>query len=255
MTRTGLARELAKLKSYNYFVAYIDILGARKFMEQNNDNFLNDLNSIYFDAVGDVSMTNWATGKDIFIKIFSDNILIAIQTTKNDINRVDKLEKIINLVGNFYNNILRHGYLARGAITEGRFYKDSNNVFVYGKALTDAVNMEEEIAIYPRIVVQKTIRDLLPQYFLENADGCYTLDCFLFNQVFDVDLYRIRLLDMLKKQRNNEKVKQKIMWVINYINEFNVRKKMQGSILSQFITKEEIENALNSTSEVVNANN
>ena len=69
------------------------------------------------------------------------------------------------------------------------------------------------------------------------------------------DLYRVRLLDMLKKQRNNENVKQKIMWVINYINEFNVRKKMQGSVLIQFITKEEIQNALNSTSEVVNANN
>ena len=97
MSRTSFARELVKLKSYNYFVSYIDILGARKLMSQNNDNFLNDLNSIYFDAIRDVEFTNAVTRKDIYIKIFSDNILIAVQTTKNDINRVAKLEKIIKI--------------------------------------------------------------------------------------------------------------------------------------------------------------
>ena len=40
--RRGLFRELPKLKSSNHFVAYIDILGARKLMEQQNDKFLND---------------------------------------------------------------------------------------------------------------------------------------------------------------------------------------------------------------------
>ncbi|MDE5682418.1 MAG: hypothetical protein K2I05_08880, partial [Mailhella sp.] len=145
--RRGLFRELPKLKSSNHFVAYIDILGARKLMEQPNDKFLNDLNSIYFDALWDVTFTNGVTKKDIYTKIFSDNILIAVQTTKDDINRQEKLKKLINITGNFYNNILRHGYLARGAITEGLLYNDENNIFVYGKALTDAVTMEEENAI------------------------------------------------------------------------------------------------------------
>ena len=46
----SLARELAKLKSYNYFVAYIDILGARKFMEQNK-NVSQDKNTNYFKGL------------------------------------------------------------------------------------------------------------------------------------------------------------------------------------------------------------
>ena len=241
MSRTSFARELAKIKSYNYYVSYIDILGARKLMLQNNDNFLNDLNSIYFDAIRDVEFTNAVTRKDIYIKIFSDNILIAVQTTKNDINRVAKLEKIINLSGNFYNNILRHGYLARGAITEGKFYKDDHDIFVYGKALTDAVNLEEENAIYPRIITKKEIRDILPQYFLEACDGCYTLDSFLFNLIFDADLFKLRLLEMLKNCRD-QKIKQKIMWVITYFNLYNTRQKEMGSTNIKFITKEEIEN-------------
>ena len=252
MTRTGLARDLVKLKSSNYFVAYIDILGARRFMEQNNDNFLNDLNSIYFDAVNNVSMTNWATGKDIFIKIFSDNILIAIQTSKNDINRKAKLEKIINLVGNFYNNILRHGYLARGAITEGKFYKDENNIFVYGKALTDAVNMEEENAIYPRIIAKKEIRDIVPQYFLEGNDYFYTLNPFSFLGLFDVNIYKPHLIKMLQNSRKDNKIKQKIMWMVNYFNEYNRVNQMRGTTSFEFITEEEIKDALNPMSETKN---
>ena len=255
MSRTGLARELAKLKSYNYFVAYIDILGARKFMEQENDNFLNDLNSIYNDAMRDVKYTNVVNQKDIYIKIFSDNILIAVSTVKNDINRQAKLEKIINLAGNFYNNILRHGYLARGAITEGKFYKDENNIFVYGKALTDAVNMEEENAIYPRIIVEKGIRDILPQYFLESNEYFYTLNTFLFLGLFNASVFKPILKNLLKKYKSDKKITQKIMWMVNYFNEYNRVNQMRGTTSFEFITEEEIMNALNPKKEVINANN
>mgnify|MGYP001115470581 FL=1 len=44
------------------------------------------------------------------------------------------------------------------------------------------------------------------------------------------------------------------MWIINYFNKFNETKKMQGSVLSVLITKEEITNALNSTKKAANAN-
>ncbi len=255
MSRRGFARELAKITSYNCFVAYIDILGARKLMTQSNDKFLNDLNSIYFDTLHEVIFTSVISKKDIYLKIFSDNILIAVQTTKDDINRQAKLEKLINLTGNFYNNILRHGYLARGAITEGLFYNDENNIFVYGKALTDAVTMEEENAIYPRIIVKKEIRDLLPQYFFESNDYFYTLNAFFFLELFDAIIYKQHLINYLKKFKKDNKIKQKIMWVINYFNKFNEFQKKQGIISYEFITEEEITNALNSTKEAANANN
>ena len=229
--RRGLFRELPKLKSSNHFVAYIDI-----------------------DTLNEVILTNVVSNKDIYLKIFSDNILIAIKTTKDDKNRQAKLEKIINLTGNFYNNILRHGYLARGAITEGLFYNDENNIFVYGKALTDAVTMEEENAIYPRIIVKKEIRDLFPQYFLESNDYFYTLNAFLFLELFDMIIYKQHLINYLQKFKKDNKIKQKIMWIINYFNKFNETKKMQGSVLSVLITKEEITNALNSTKKAANAN-
>ena len=52
MVRTGLARNLPKIHTSNYCVAYLDVLGAEKFMKNDEqDKFLNDLNSIYYDAI------------------------------------------------------------------------------------------------------------------------------------------------------------------------------------------------------------
>lgn len=235
MVRTGQARNLPKIHTSNYCVAYLDVLGAENYMKGDlADKFLNDLNSIYFDAINDISFTNYVTQKDIQVKIFSDNILLGIQINENDGLRKDKIEKILNITGNIFNNALNHGYLLRGAITEGPFYKDDNNIFIYGKALIDAVEIEEELAIYPRVVAQKSIQETLPQYFEECADGNFILQNFIFHPGFP-EIYKQNLLEIYKKSYKNEKVKQKIMWIISFFNSYYVR-----SITNVQITKEDL---------------
>lgn len=235
MVRTGQARNLPKIHTSNYCVAYLDVLGAENYMKGDlADKFLNDLNSIYFDAINDISFTNYVTQKDILVKIFSDNILLGIQINENDDLRKDKIEKILNIAGNIFNNALYHGYLLRGAITEGPFYKDDNNIFVYGKALIDAVEIEEELAIYPRVVAQKSIQETLPQYFEECADGNFILQNFIFHPGFP-EIYKQNLLEIYKKSYKNEKVKQKIMWIISLFNSYYVH-----SITNVQITKEDL---------------
>ena len=235
MVRTGQARNLSKIHTSNYCVAYLDVLGAENYMKGDlADKFLNDLNSIYFDAINDISFTNYVTQKDIQVKIFSDNILLGIQINENDDLRKDKIEKILNIAGNIFNNALYHGYLLRGAITEGPFYKDDNNIFVYGKALIDAVEIEEELAIYPRVVAQKSIQETLPQYFEECADGNFILQNFIFHPGFP-EIYKQNLLEIYKKSYKNEKVKQKIMWIISFFNSYYVH-----SITNVQITKEDL---------------
>lgn len=109
MVRTGLARNLPKIHTSNYCVAYLDFLGAKKFMENDKDDkFLNTLNSIYYDAIDNVTFTNEINNKDIYIKIFSDNIVLAIEINKNDELRDVKIEKILNIASNIYNNALVH---------------------------------------------------------------------------------------------------------------------------------------------------
>lgn len=238
MFRSGQARILPQLKTEKYCVAYLDVLGAKKFMADNSDKFLNDLNSIYFDAKNEVELIGRITSEAIEAKIFSDNILLALKIEENLEKSKDKITMLLCLSANIYNNALWHGYLMRGAITFGDFYQ--NNLFAYGKALMDAVDMEENIAIYPRIVAHESLYEILQQYFAPCADGCFALKTFLFYGM--PDIYKFNLLELCKQHCEDAKVMQKIMWVINY---FNVYYSNKAGIKLQ-ITNSEITKAVSS---------
>lgn len=247
MTQTSFTKEPNKLIPSNYFVAYLDILGASKYMQDNSEQFLNDLNAIYENTMNDVIFTNVLSKKDIAIKIFSDNILIAVKTTKQDTDRQSKLVKIINLVGNLYCNALRLGYLVRGSITEGKFYR--NKTFVYGKALVEAVKLEEKIAIYPRVIIQDNLVSLIPQYIAQDNDRKYYLNCFIFTKTFDNTSFKLRILNQLTKCSNNEEITQKIMWLVTYFNNFQ-QSPYSNNVEQLEISQQELNEALNITSEV-----
>ena len=131
--------------------------------------------------------------------------------------RKERIEALINRVGNIQNEILRYGYLVRGAIVEGDFFH--NDVIVYGKALVNAVNDEEQIAIYTRVIVQKDIVELLPHYFIMDEDNLGFLNQFIFSHALEYVNFKHQLLEMLKKNPD-KKHKQKIMWIINYYNNY-----------------------------------
>ncbi len=232
MVRTGKRRDLPKIHTSEYYVAYLDVLGSAKQMQNDdNDEFLNKLNSIYYDAMYDVIFDGLNFDKITYTKIFSDNIVLAVKIEENETNKTEKLSRLLNYVGNIYNNALYHGYLIRGGITKGAFC--CNETFVYGKALIDAVEMEENIAIYPRVIAQKEIYEALPQYFEECADGEFALDNFIFHG--NADVYRYQLIEMYKKC-TDEKVKQKIMWAITHYN-----CSPNNSVTRRKITKEDLE--------------
>lgn len=228
-----------KFKTSNYCIAYLDILGTKeKISNDNNNEFLNYLNMLYEDAIEECNSPFSIKKEDIFIKIFSDNILIAIPIDKKDENRIKKIEKLICIVANIQNEIIREGYFVRGAIVEGEFFK--NDIFVYGKALAKAVKLEEEIAIYPRVIVEKEIYELFPHYFYPSGDGNYFINNFIFWQGLEESTVKYNLLEALKMNKDNEKVKQKIMWLISYFNTFNQDRRNMGDISAPLITQEEI---------------
>ena len=176
MFRSGQARILPPLGTEKYCVVYLDVLGAKKFMTDDSHKFLNDLNSIYIDAKNEIESTGGMTSEAIEGKIFSDNVLLTLKIEDNLEKSKDKIARLLCLSANIYNNALWHGYLMRGAVTVGDFYQ--NNLFVYGKALIDAVDMEENIAIYPRIVVHESLCEILRHYFAPCADGFFCIENF-----------------------------------------------------------------------------
>ena len=90
--------------------------------------------------------------------------MLAIELKENDEQRNDKIAILFNTVANIYNEILRYGYLMRGAIVEGEFFH--NDIIVYGKGLVEAVQLEENKADVPRILVRAKVSKPNSYYYL-----------------------------------------------------------------------------------------
>ena len=242
--RAGEARSPStNFKTSIYCIAYLDILGSKeKIFNDKNNEYLNTLNMLYEDVETECyPLFSNKEKKEFFIKIFSDNILIAVNLENNSEEKNIKIQKMLNIVANIQNEALDYDYLIRGAITIGEFFH--NDIFVYGKGLIEAVNIEENIAIFPRVIVNKEIIQLFPQYIFEDVDGNYFVNNFVFiYNSFKLETLKQVLLELLKNNYKNERIKQKIMWIISYYNSFNNYWKSLAPHSCQFITQEDINN-------------
>ena len=244
VVRTGFARfPSTDYKTSNHIIAYLDILGATdKICNDNDFSFLNYLNMFMEDAIEESGGGIFPHKEKIFIKIFSDNILLAIELKENDEQRNNKIAALFNTIANIYNEILRYGCLMRGAIVEGEFFH--NDKIVYGKALVKAVHLEEKVANVPRILVRAEVNAPNSRYYLvQDEDEEPFLNIFHLCESFDDVAFKISLLEMLKKNKENDHIKEKIMWMINYFNSWFT--KYEYRLLNQQkITNEDITKAL-----------
>jgi len=152
-------------KIKDYYIAYFDILGYRKFFENNPDKaeeFLSMIHSVVnktmdsFIPLPDISFLKDIFNYEIEIKIFSDNFLICMEV-KN--HRFEKariaafLMTLSNIQRGFVNE---YGLFVRGGICIGQI--SFNKDFVFGEGIIKVVEMEEK-ANYPRIVVEPSLID------------------------------------------------------------------------------------------------
>lgn len=94
----------------------------------------------------------------------------------------------------------------RGAIVEGEFFH--NDIIVYGKELVEAVHLEENKADVPRIIVRAKVTEPNSYYYLiQDKDDELFLNIFHLCDVSDNATFRINLLKMFKKHKNDEKNK------------------------------------------------
>ena len=212
------------LKTSKYYVAFLDILGAKYYMSMNDSKFLNDINNIYNESLQLLNKIETKLKQKISVKIFSDNILLAVKLNIKEEFEKEKFERLINLAGLIQNVALKYGYLIRGAITCGDFYiKKTNSIetFVYGKALVEAYNLESSIALYPRIIIRrKDIYSTKQMYIVPAPDDYYYINYYFFSMSKNFNTFKQNLMKMLNQNKRDEKVRQKIMRAINYHNEY-----------------------------------
>jgi hypothetical protein len=125
-------------------VCYFDILGFGKNVIENNltANIIQKL----FNEIGYI--INEYEQEQIQISHFSDSVVISI---KNISKSATQLKFILDILI----KLLEYKLTARGAMVYGEIIHTKENV--YGPALVMAVKLEKENAIYPRIILDKSL--------------------------------------------------------------------------------------------------
>ena len=114
-------------------------------------------------------------------RTYSDNFLLYFE--KKDVDEYEALKLLSTIARKIQLKLLTdHKIIVRGGITVGEFY--ANERIVFGQGLIRAVDLEDKIAKYPRIVIdndcfQKSIPKLVEsRYLLQDADGLYYVNYF-----------------------------------------------------------------------------
>lgn len=213
-----------------YAVAYLDILGITNRIKSNKEAQLDALNTLHNLYTSIIELTDPQKGikkyENIQFKIFSDNIIIAKQLSQED--KANDVVTLLSCVSNFLCSAVGDGvgWLVRGGITIGDFYID--DTIVWGPALLRAYELEDKIAIYPRIILDEIVTNVLSSSTIKNdfvrvdKDGCRFLnymDIWHFSGQF-VNAAFENMKDEARKADGTypDKVFQKLYWHMNYIN-------------------------------------
>ena len=216
-------------KQEPYVVAYLDVLGMTKRIKDSIEKQTESLNVIHnlFTYIYELSDPKTGIKKysDIKFKAFSDNIIIAKRLSHN---RVDDIETLLGCVSSFLCASVGDGvcWLVRGGITLGDFFID--DTVVWGPALLRAYEMEDKNAIYPLVLLDAPIVELLENEVCKTDYLRFDSDGMAFLNYMSIWHYAGQFVswafDKMKKEAQNpdgtysETIYKKLLWHMNYIN-------------------------------------
>ena len=226
---------MTELELKSHLICYIDILGyEEKMKELGEKEFLEKLAEVYQKAIELITVSTPSLQQYEY-RFFSDNLVFYTKKPENGDELTGMLYLIIFVAYVLQFTFINHELFIRGSITEGPFYTDRN--YVYGKGLIDAYKLENEVAIYPRIVLDRklNIHGVKQKYsnsssLLHLCDDGYDMINYL------VDMRQIEQLrrfpephsiynqhkafvqEALIKYKSTEKIYQKYCWCKEYHN-------------------------------------
>jgi hypothetical protein len=159
-----------------HFVAFIDILGFSDMVEQDCNGpstdavFLPKLLEVHKKAFSYASKCAGAK-----VTQFSDSIILALPYAADD------FAAVVDHVALLQQSLLQDGILSRGGLSYGKHYSDEE--FIFSDALIRAYKIERDRAIFPRVVVDEDLLDLLSPLpsnrqpaLIREADGACFVD-------------------------------------------------------------------------------
>jgi hypothetical protein len=228
-------------------VLFLDILGFKDHIDKTIDKEGNDIEDEITKICTALPTLNKLVGvgwSKIITTQFSDSIVISFKTEgKNQF--LNLLEIIIGLIL----DLIQHNIICRGAISYGKLIY--NEDIIFGPAFVDAYITESKVAMYPRIILDSNILDIVegdtkfytdgrPQkevllsFLSEDEDGKYFIDyfekCTKNMSLNELNSYIVNLrniiLDGFKKAESSYKnpdLKAKYGWMKTKFNKMVIK--------------------------------
>ena len=131
------------------YVALIDVLGYKKFLEKDRKSGSLEFKDKLTDAL---KIFNKLEDESVLqVQAISDTIIITCF-------KHDKLLIFFNALRSIFISFLKEGLFIRGAIAYSRHF--TNNYLTYSHAIARAHELEKNSAIYPRIVIDQNIIEM-----------------------------------------------------------------------------------------------
>lgn len=219
-----VAQQYAETSYTDSYVALLDILGMKKLVQRP----YTDLRAIFNVAESGKKVYGGITGpsgssfigqEHLKMTIMSDAIVLSIDC------RID--HAFSKLIG--FSSYLIHKFITsldfpvflRGGITRGQVFHDGSTVF--GPALVEAYNLENEVASSMRCIISDTLHsdEAFIAYATTTTNALYKdpKDDKYFIKFAQEDNFDV-LLDHAHKMLNSDEstnVKKKYKWLVNYV--------------------------------------
>ena len=233
----------------NRIVLFLDILGFRSIIDKTVDKLEDNTSGIQelYDKLEEIKafLDSRLKQKEVFddknfsmrVTQFSDSIIISFI---NDDNTT--LLKLIRTIQELIINFVNSGMLCRGSISYGKLIHD--NQIIFGPALNDAYETETKAAMYPRIILDKSIlesskknrqpslfesemnkEDMILSYLSKDTDEKYYIDYFPkdigeYKYMTNIQIYLANLRQIIINGSKSTKpdLKVKYGWMKNKYN-------------------------------------
>lgn len=215
-------------------VSFIDILGFRSLIESNDPEGITKILNT-FNAFK--NLTEWChkTGdpnNDIFNSISASDCVIRLTRIPEDKEWQDILNGEIRILASIQLELAKYNIIIRGAVTYGDMHFNFNErvTTFFGPAYIKAYTLESRNAVYPRILIDKSIGLASEEmenlnYVLCGKDEEYFIDYMEFSRVNPhfidehIKNHKSNIENLIEKNKNeNTSIKNKIVWLALYHN-------------------------------------
>jgi transcriptional regulator with XRE-family HTH domain len=235
-----------------HFVAYMDFLGIKNLIEEENVSLAELFSTIYTELQNETSAFNAIEKIGFKVKFFSDNLVISVECSNEKNVQWNQIVYFFTFLSAFQYKVLKeYKILMRGGITLGNLYMDET--FLIGKAIDNVYYFENNIACYPRIIVNSLLlglQDSFPlimDFIKRDFDGEYFIDYLkLPNKEQNQEISNIiddLIINNAKKDSIKIPISQKLNWLKTYNNSYLYslsQKKAEAKSLVSDLTPEEI---------------